>query len=43
MMDSKGAIIGVFQAINKLPDPSVFILEDIQQITSFSSVGNYIQ
>jgi hypothetical protein len=41
-MDSNGEIIGVFQAINKLPDPLVFITEDIQQITSFSSVGNNI-
>lgn len=39
MTDSNGEVIGVFQAINKLPNTSSFSAEDIQQITSFSSVG----
>jgi adenylate cyclase len=39
MINAEGEIIGVFQAINKLTDPSVFVAEDVQQITSFSSVA----
>lgn len=41
MVNADGEIIGVFQAINKLPDISVFTSEDVQQITSFSSVGTF--
>lgn len=39
MKNEKGEVIGVFQAINKLPEQSSFNLDDETQITSFSTVA----
>ncbi|KAI8614953.1 hypothetical protein BC830DRAFT_1064942 [Chytriomyces sp. MP71] len=39
MKNSKGAVIGVAQIINKLPDPSVFTVEDENLLTAFSALA----
>ncbi|KAI8914161.1 hypothetical protein EDD86DRAFT_187051 [Gorgonomyces haynaldii] len=39
MLNSKGEIIGVFQAINKIPDTVSFTKDDVNQITSFSALA----